>query len=691
MTDEDLTNTGDGRKPGGFQVSRRGVFGVGAAVLAAVGVGAAVAGCDSDSSGGSAAEQTTKNSVDPSDHIVDQHKQAQSSLPFNDTQDFADTDKGFIAKLEPDVFKDAKGNTVWDNDSFGFIQGSGPNSVHPSLWRQSQLVVKEGLYEVVPGIYQIRGLDLSNMTIIEGKTGIIVIDPLISVETAKAGLDLYRAHRGDKPVTAMIYTHCHVDHFGGALGVITAEDASSGRVPVYAPTGFTEHAVEENIFAGTAMARRSAYMYGAALPRGEKGMVGAGLGMTTSTGTVSLIPPTHDITHTGQEETIDGVRVVFQVTPGTEAPAEMNFYFPDFRAMCMAENATHTLHNLLTLRGALVRDAHVWSQYLTETINMFAGISDVAFASHHWPTWGGDKLTEWLTLQRDTYAYIHDQTLRLLNQGYTGIEIAEMIQMPPAIEQKWYNHGYYGSVSHDVKAVYQRYMGWFDGNPAHLWEHPPVESGKRHVEAMGGASGVLKVARKAYNDGDYRWCVQVLNYLIFADPNNEKAKMLQASAFEQLAYGSENATWRNFFLSGAYELRNGNFGTPTKANAASMISALSVDQVFDSAAFLVNGPKAWDLNLVAHWIIPEENKTYRTELRNGVLIHYVVPEDFKGPAPDATFTLSRLELIAVMTGAKDIVKEVQSGAIKVSGDALKLKQLKDVMDKPDPNFNIVTP
>lgn len=439
------------------------------------------------------------------------------------------------------------------------------------------------------------------------------------------------------------------------------------------------------------MARRSAYMYGAALPRGEKGQVGAGLGMTTSIGTVSLIPPNKDVTHTGQEEVVDGVHVQFQITPGTEAPSEMNFYFPDFRAMCMAENATHTLHNLLTLRGALVRDAHVWSQYLTETINMFADISDVAFASHHWPTWGSDQLTEWLSLQRDTYAYLHDQTLRMLNQGYTGIEIAEMIQLPPAVEQKWYNHGYYGSVSHDVKAVYQRYMGWFDGNPAHLWEHPPVDSGKRHVDAMGGASGVLKVARKAYSDGDYRWCVQVLNYLIFADPDNEKAKMLQASAFEQLAYGSENATWRNFFLSGAYELRNGNFGTPTKASSVGMISALSVDQVFDSAAFLVNGPKAWDLHLVNDWIITDQNQTYRTELRNGVLIHYVVPADFKGPAPDATFTLSRLELIATMTGAKDIVKEIQAGNIKVSGDPAKLKQLKDVMEKPDPNFNIVTP
>jgi len=691
MVDGDRMDEGasDNGTPGGPAVSRRGVFGIGAAALVAAGVGVSVAGCGSDSS--EDAEQTTATVTDPSDHIVDQNAGLTRSLPFSDTADFADTDRGFIAKLEPDVVKDEKGNVLWDNDSYSFLQGSCPNSVNPSLWRQSQLVVKQGLYEVTPGIYQIRGLDLSNMTLVEGDTGVIVIDPLISVETAKAGLELYRQQRGNRPVTGMIYTHSHVDHFGGAMGVTTVEDVQSGRVPVLAPQGFLEHAVEENVYAGTAMSRRSSYMYGAALPRGDKGQVGAGLGMTTSTGTVSLIAPTRDITTSGQQEVIDGVQIVFQMTPGTEAPSEMNFYFPAHRALCMAENATHTLHNLLTLRGALVRDAHVWSQYLTDAINLFAGESDVAFASHHWPTWGTDKITEWLSLQRDTYGYLHDQTLRLLNQGYVGIEIAEMMQMPPALEQQWYNHGYYGSVSHDVKAICQRYMGWFDGNPAHLWEHPPVEEGKRHVEAMGGANQVLQKARRAYGDGDYRWVVQLLNYLIFADPHNEKAKMLQASAFEQLGYGSENGTWRNFYLSGAYELRNGNFGTPTKGNSPTMLAALSVDQLFDSVAFLVNGPKAWDLVMVNDWTITDENQTYRTELRNGVLIHYVLPPDFSGPAPDATFALTRPELIAVLTGGKDIADAVKSGEVKVSGNPAKIAQLKSVLDKPNPGFNIVTP
>ncbi|MCP9618852.1 MBL fold metallo-hydrolase [Nocardia otitidiscaviarum] len=663
---------------------------MGAAAVVAAGMGAGVSGCGDDSAA-SEAEQARKIPIDPSGHIVDRQQQATAALPFSDQQDFADADRGFVAALEPDVVKDANGNVVWDNDSYSFIQGTCPNSVHPSLWRQSQLVLEQGLYEVTPGFYQIRGLDLSNMTLIEGDTGVIVIDPLISTETARAGLDLYRANRGDKPVVGVIYTHSHVDHFGGVMGVTTIDDVRSGRVPVLAPQGFMDHAVSENIYAGTAMARRSAYMYGAALPRNDRGQVGAGLGMTTSTGTVSLIAPTRDITATGQEEVIDGVRIVFQMTPGTEAPSEMNFYFPDHRALCMAENATHTLHNILTLRGALVRDAHVWSRYLTEAINLFADKSDVAFASHHWPTWGTDRITEWLSLQRDTYAYLHDQTLRLLNQGYVGTEIAEMMRMPPALEAKWYNHGYYGSVSHDVKAVYQRYMGWFDGNPAHLWEHPPVEEGKRHVEAIGGAEEVLKKARAAYDDGDFRWTVQLLNYLIFAEPDNEKAKMLQASAFEQLGYGSENGTWRNFYLSGAYELRNGNFGTPTKPTSPTMIAALTVDQVFDSVAFLVDGPKAWDLHMVNDWVITDENTTYRTELRNGVLIHFVVGPDFTGPDPDATLTLSRPTLISVLTGAKPVEDAIASGDVRVSGDPGKLRQLTGVLDTPDPNFNIVTP
>ncbi|MFD0364483.1 alkyl/aryl-sulfatase [Nocardia sp. GCM10030253] len=629
--------------------------------------------------------------TEPSDFIIAEQQRAAEAQPFADTADLADVDRGFIAALEPGVVTAPDGTVVWDNDSYGFLREPCPASVNPSLWRQSGLVVRQGLYEVTEGIYQIRGLDLSNMTLIEGDTGVIVIDPLISAETAAAGLALYRKHRGDRPVTGLIYTHSHIDHFGGSMGVTTTEDVSAGRCPVLAPAGFLEHAVAENVYAGTAMARRAAYMYGAALPRGPLGQVGGGLGQTTSLGTVTLIPPTVDITATGQEETVDGVRIVFQITPGTEAPAEMNFYFPDHRALCMAENATHTLHNLLTLRGALVRDPHVWAKYLTEAINLFARDSDVVFASHHWPTWDTERIVEFLALQRDLYGYLHDQTLRLLNQGYVGNEIAEMITLPPAIENVWHTRGYYGSVSHNIKAIYQRYMGWFDGNPAHLWEHPPVESAKRHVEFMGGVDEVLRKAQTFYDAGDYRWVAQVVNYVIFADPTNEAAKILQASTFEQLGYGAENATWRNFYLSGAHELRNGSFGTPTKTNASTMLAALTVEQIFDAMALRVDGPKAWNQRVVIDWHISDETRIHRLELRNGLLTHYDLPSGVTMPDPDASFTLSRATLIRVLLAGEDFGAAVAARNIAFGGDPIKLADLVGVFDNPDPDFAIVTP
>ncbi|MBU3061413.1 MBL fold metallo-hydrolase [Nocardia sp. NEAU-G5] len=629
--------------------------------------------------------------TEPSAHIVAGQDPVREELPFNDAADMEDARRGFVAALEPGVVRDAEGKIVWDNDSYRFLQGTCPSSVNPSLWRQCGLNIEQGLFEVTEGIYQIRGLDLSNMTIIEGASGVIVIDPLISTETAAAGLALYRAHRGDRPVTGMIYTHSHVDHFGGVMGVMTEDDATLGRVPVLAPAGFLEHAVAENIYAGTAMARRATYMYGAALPRGPKGAVGAGLGQTTSTGTVSLIAPTMDITHTGQEETIDGVRIVFQITPGTEAPSEMNFYFPDMRALCMAENATHTQHNLLTLRGALVRDPHVWSQYLTESINMFGRKSDVVFASHHWPTWGTERLVEYLSLQRDLYGYLHDQTLRRLNQGHTGIEIAETFELPPAIAGAWHARGYYGSVSHNVKAIYQRYMGWFDGNPAHLWEHPPVESAKRHVDFMGGAQEVLRKAERAYDTGDYRWVAQVVNYVIFADPTNRAAIELQASTYEQLGYGAENATWRNFYLMGAYELRNGKVGTPTRANSPTMLAALTVEQLFDAVSLRIDGPRAWHEKAVSDWRITDENRTHRVELRNGLLLHY---DRFDGddlPAPEVTFSLTRPTLIGILLAGQDITAAAQSGVVRIEGDPSGLGKIVSLLDTPDPAFNLVTP
>jgi len=607
-----------------------------------------------------------------------------NSLPFDDTRDVEDADRGFLGALEPCVITAADGRVVWDNDVYDFLGGEAPPSVHPSLWRQSALVAKQGLYEVVEGIYQVRGLDLSNVTFIEGDTGVIVIDPLVCTETAAAALALYRSHRGDRAVTAVIYTHSHVDHFGGVLGVTTQADVDAGKVPVVAPEGFIGHAVQENVYAGTAMTRRAAYMYGTALDRGPQGQVGCGLGQAPSTGEVGIIVPTLDITTTGETHTIDGVQIEFQMAPGTEAPAEMHFYFPTFRALCMAENATHNLHNLLTLRGALVRDPHAWSGYLTEAIDTFADRTDVVFASHHWPTWGRERIVEYLSLQRDLYAYLHDQTLRQLNQGYTGIEIAESFAMPPALERAWHTHGYYGSVNHNVKAVYQRYMGWFDGNPGRLWPHPPEQAGPRYVAAMGGIDRVVQLAQEAFDSGDFRWAATLLDHAIFTDEGHAGARALYADTLEQMGYGAECATWRNFFLSGATELRTGNFGTPVSTQAPTMLSQLTPEQMFDVLAISVNGPRAWDLDLALDVTFADLGTNYRLTLRNGVLVYRKRPAD--AATATATVTLAaKMRLMAAALG------DFSSPGLDVTGDPGALQALLSVLDRPDPAFDIVTP
>lgn len=618
----------------------------------------------------------------PTPTVEAAHRDLLDALPFDDTDDFADADRGFVAALEPGVVKAQDGRVVWDNDSYSFLAGDAPTSVNPSLWRQSQLVARQGLYEVTDGIYQVRGLDLSNITFVEGDTGVIVIDPLISTETAAAALGLYRANRGDRPVVAVIFTHSHVDHFGGVFGVASVEDVESGRIQVIAPEGFVEHAVAENVYAGTAMSRRAGYMYGAALARGPLGQVGAGLGQTTSSGEVGLIVPTLFITETGEKHTVDGVEIEFQMAPGTEAPSEMHFHFPQRRALCMAENATHNLHNLLTLRGALVRDPHVWSEYLTEAIDTFGDRTDVAFASHHWPTWGTENVIRFLSTQRDLYAYLHDQTLRMINHGYTGAEIAETIQLPPALEKAWNTHGYYGSVSHNVKAIYQRYMGWFDGNPARLWPHPPVEQAKRYVDALGGIDRVVTLAQEAFDSGDFRWAATLLDHAVFTDAEHAAARALYADTLEQLAYGAENGTWRNFFLSGATELRDGAFGTPTETSAPAIVAQLTAEQLLDSVALSVDGPKAWDLDLAFDITFTDLDATYRVTLKNGVLVSRKRPAD--GTAP-TTLTVTKARLIGLLGG------DSASPGVTVTGDAGTLPALLAVLSTGDPDFAIVTP
>ncbi|HET7665130.1 MAG TPA: alkyl sulfatase dimerization domain-containing protein [Mycobacterium sp.] len=620
----------------------------------------------------------------PTATIETAHSEHMTSLPFSDTTDFEDADRGFLAAQAPCVIRAADGRVVWDNDAYAFLSGDAPTSVHPSLWRQSALNAKQGLYEVTEGIYQVRGFDISNISFIEGDTGVIVIDPLISTEVAAAALALYREHRGDRPVIAVIYTHSHGDHFGGVLGVTTQADVDAGKVAVLAPEGFVEHAVQENVYAGTAMTRRATYMYGTLLARGPQGQVGCGLGQNTSTGEVAMIVPTVVIRETGEKHTIDGVEMEFQMAPGTEAPAEMHFYFPRYRALCMAENATHNLHNLLTLRGALVRDPHAWSGYLTEAIDTFADRADVVFASHHWPTWDRERIVEYLSLQRDIYAYLHDQTLRLLNQGYTGIEIAEQFQLPPALEKAWHAHGYYGSVNHNVKAIYQRYMGWFDGNPGRLWQHPPEALGPRYVDAIGGIDRVVSLAQNAFDEGDFRWAATLLDHAIFTDENHAGARQLYADTLEQLAYGAENATWRNFFLSGATELRDGNFGTGASTTAPTMLAQLTPEQMFDIFTISVNGPRAWDLDIAIDITFLDTATNYRLTLRNGVLVYRQAAAD--EATANATVSLAnKLRLLALAAGDND------SPGLEIRGDEDALASIIEVLDRPDPNFNIVTP
>jgi len=606
-----------------------------------------------------------------------------ASLPFGDRRDFEAADRGFIAALEPGEIRDDDGKLVWDANEFAFVTGDAPDTVNPSLWRQSTLVSKQGLFEVADGIYQVRGLDLSNISFVEGDTGVIVVDPLISKETAAAALALYREHRGDRPVTAVIFTHSHIDHFGGVLGIVDPEQVRPGGVQVIAPLGTVAEAVAENVYAGTAMSRRAGYMYGAALDRGPRGAVGAGLGQSTSKGRPGILVPTLEIRNTGETHVVDGVEIEFQMAPGTEAPAEMHFLFPGRRALCMAENATHTLHNLLTLRGALVRDPHVWARYLTEAIERFADRVDVVFASHHWPTWGADEIREFLGLQRDLYAYLHDQTLRMLNRGMTGAEIAEEIQLPPALENAWHARGYYGSVSHNVKAITQRYLGWFDGNPARLWPHPPKPLAERYVAAIGGIDRVVEVAQRAFDDGDFRWAATLLDHAVFADADHGAARALYADTLEQLAYGAENGTWRNFFLSGATELRGENFGTPTATAAPEILAQLTPEQLLDAIAISVDGPRAWDLDLALDLTFTDVDRNFRVTLRNGVLVYVEKAAD--EASAQATVALTKPRMLALVGGDRE------SPGIERGGDTDVLDRLMSVLQPGDPSFDIVLP
>ncbi len=628
---------------------------------------------------------------DATDATKAANAQLLKELPFDDTSDFDDAKKGLIAPLPKEMIKGESGNAIWNPEQYSFIKpdAKAPDTVNPSLWRQSQLINISGLFEVVPGIYQVRNLDLSNMTIIEGKDGITVVDPLVSSETAKVGIDLYYKHRGNKPVKAVIYTHSHVDHYGGVRGIVSEEDVTSGKTKIYAPEGFLEAAVAENVMAGTAMSRRASYMYGNLLAPDPKGQVGAGLGTTTSAGTVTLVPPTDIITKTGQKEVIDGLTYEFMMAPGSEAPSEMLWYIEEKKAISAAEDATHTLHNTYSLRGAKIREPLPWSKYLNQAMVMWGDKAEVMFAQHHWPTWGNDKVNNLLSKQRDLYRYINDETLRMVNQGKTMREIAEEFKLPDSLAHMWANRGYYGSVYHDVAATYVLYLGWFDGNPSTLHELPPTEASKKYVEYMGGADAVLQKAKKSFAEGDYRWVAQVANHVVFADPDNQAAKNLTADALEQLGYQAESGPWRNFYLTGAKELREGVKKLPTPNTASpDTVRAMSLTLFFDYLGVRLDAAKAGDAKMKLNFDFGDQGGKYLVELENGVLNNTAEAE---AKDADTSITLSRDTLNSIVLGETKLDAAVKDGKVKITGDAEKLTQLVSMLDNFEFWFNIVTP
>ncbi len=607
-----------------------------------------------------------------------------AGLPLGDPQDREDATRGLVAR-------DEALDLVWDRPAYDFVEGDAPDSVNPSLWRQAELNNLHGLFEVVPGIHQVRGYDLANMSLIEGETGWIVVDPLGSKETGTAALALARKHLGDKPVRAVILTHSHVDHFGGALGVVTPADVSRGDVRIVAPRGFLHEATSENLLAGPAMARRAAFMYGFRLPRSPRGHLDSGLGKEPGRGSTTILPPTDLVDRTPLEMTLDGVRFVFQYAPESEAPAELMFYLPEHKAFCGAEVVSRTMHNLYTLRGAKVRDALRWSGYVDEALQLFGAKAEVAFASHHWPTWGNERIRAYLKRQRDTYKYIHDQTLRLANAGYTAQEIADALELPPSLRPHFGNRGYYGTVRHNAKAVYQAYFGWYDANPAHLDPLAPADAALRYVAAMGGGATVLEKAQATFDRGEYRWTAMLLDHLVFAEPANDGARALLARTYDQLGYQAESAPWRDVYLSGAYELRHG----PPPADAPSplagaeaMVRHIPVARFLDAMAARLNGPDAADQEVTVNLVLTDLGETHVLAIENAVLHHWQ-----REPAPNAVATIQLTHgfLLRLLLGQTGLREMIFSDELDVEGSRLELLGFFSLFDPMTPNFPIVTP
>lgn len=614
-----------------------------------------------------------------------------AQLPFADTADFEAAKRGLIATVPEGIVRTGGGTVLWNLGEYAFIDGElAPDTVNPSLWRMARLNLANGLFKVTDRLYQLRGFDIANLTVIEGDSGLILIDPLTTAEVARAALELYYAHRPRKPVVAVIYTHSHIDHYGGVRGIVDEVDVKAGKVKVIAPAGFMEAISGENVLAGAPMSRRAQFQFGTMLPRGARGQVDAGLGKSVARGTPGLIAPTQSIVKPVETHVIDGIEIVFQLAPETEAPAEMHMFYPQLGVLNMAENACPLLHNFIPLRGAVARDPRIWAKYIGDAIAMYGAKTKVLIGQHHWPTWDNAKIIDYLEAQRDLYKHIHDQTLRYMNRGWRPAEIAEVIDLPPGLAERWAVRGYYGSVSHNVKAVYQRYLSWYDANPCNLNPLPPAPAARKFVEYMGGATAVIERARADFARGEFRWVAQVMKEVVYAEPDNKEARALCADALEQMGYQAESATWRNAFLYGAQELRHGVFQMPVRPGmGADTLAGLSSDVFFDLMAIRLDAKKAAGQSLVVNWRFTDRNETLVLTLKHCTLTHRMGETAANA---DVSVTTTRATMDQIVMRKLTIPDALASGALKLEGEIPKLGALFAMMDPPaGMMFEILTP